>query len=327
MSLLDDLIDAQKSSAVAHLEFMIQNKRNIFSLHAFFEGQDDESFYTHTLHHHLPKDWRLHIYRCGNKDAVYDAFNMTNHAALPGNLTLYFVDKDHSDILPNKNPTSPFIFVTEYYSIENHSVNADTLKRLLREIYHIDNEKTIGRLQTAFEAALEQFHRLMLPLMAISVWFRRKGFGVAFDNFDPGKSFIFDSSLKLTRRARRRGSPTISQYFVKCLGPNARPPSIGAICKTVRQISVHHPKCLIRGKYELWFFVRFLDKARELLDSAGGGYSIHQQVALPSAMELLGPRTPPPLKLRDFIANHINSTIIAQQHTYSNAKVGPAASF
>src|SRR5690349_18429706 len=110
MSLLDDLKRAQASSASAHHLFLLQYNPNQPSVHAFFEGQDDESFYVHLLHQHVPDGWRLRLYRCGNKNQVYETHNLISNKITVNNPTLFFVDKDHSDLLPTPPPDLPAIF-------------------------------------------------------------------------------------------------------------------------------------------------------------------------------------------------------------------------
>jgi hypothetical protein len=71
-------------------------------------------------------------YVCGNKDEVYSVFSFV--AKHPGfDQSLFFADKDLSDLLEEGRPSHARFFITSCYSIENYLVRQDVLARFSRD--------------------------------------------------------------------------------------------------------------------------------------------------------------------------------------------------
>src|SRR6478672_1634606 len=118
MTFLDELKRARQSPVSAYQQFLLKNRSSSSSLHAFFEGHGDQSFYIGFLHRFISDPKYLYTYKCGKKLNVYETYAKVVSAS-PQGIVLFFVDKDFSDILRESYPRSENIYVTDHYSIEN----------------------------------------------------------------------------------------------------------------------------------------------------------------------------------------------------------------
>ncbi|MBK9210335.1 MAG: hypothetical protein IPL71_19410 [Anaerolineales bacterium] len=76
-----------------------------------------------------------------------------------------------------------------------------------------------------------------------------------------------------------------------------------------KEISSSEPKQYTRGKFELWFFVKFINQLYEVIRkqlSKGESLKMRTQIGEENAIEILGPRTKMPESLRVFLKENIN---------------------
>lgn len=66
----------------------------------------------------------------------------------------------------------------------------------------------------------------------------------------------------------------------------------------------------IRGKFEMWFFVKFTEKLTRMLQRAisdrGGKMGVKTQITEGNAIEVLGPRLQIPLSLEKFLHQNMD---------------------
>src|SRR5216683_627388 len=118
MRFIDGLRNERESPTAAYHQFLLKASKFPGDVHAFFEGQDDVSFYTNFLHRFTSNSKGIHPYRCGNKRGVYEAHGKV-HQMRRRERVVFFVDKDLSDILNEDWEGSQDIYVTDSSSIEN----------------------------------------------------------------------------------------------------------------------------------------------------------------------------------------------------------------
>ena len=133
-------------------------------LHCFYEGREDEIFYRAFVT--ARSGAQLMAYICGSKDEVYGV--LTSVASHPGcEQSLFFVDKDLSDVLNEIRQQHQRLFVTHYYSVENYLVRQEVLGRFCRDFIHCrglvcDHNQSCAD----FATAVSDFYAHILPLMA-----------------------------------------------------------------------------------------------------------------------------------------------------------------
>jgi hypothetical protein len=98
MSFVDFLRSARQGPTPLLHEFKTNYDPQRRRVHGFVEGHEDLVFYRSAIEEIVGPKFRVYMYRCGNKKAVYETFRKLT---LDGTTTgaLFFADKDLSDIL------------------------------------------------------------------------------------------------------------------------------------------------------------------------------------------------------------------------------------
>ncbi|MGO9120727.1 MAG: DUF4435 domain-containing protein [Desulfomonilaceae bacterium] len=233
---------------------MINLKRSQGRIHAFFESDEDRSFYNNFIYQRIEKDLVFN-YSCDGKDQVYSVYDRIMKRSLGNNIALFFVDKDLEEFLGEEHVKAANIFVTDYYSIENYLVDDYMLDRILTELFHPKNVKLKNsEIKLKFQAALEQFYDLMRPLMAWVIYLRRNSIKVYLNDANTQFHKILKLDHDLTISTRTGDGIELLASICKVITPPKFASKKDAI---VRELNGINPKKWIRGKYELWFFVTF----------------------------------------------------------------------
>src|SRR5437879_2305765 len=99
MSLISELRNARSSPKTIVFRLQLDYKPDGKTLHVFFEGQDDESFYMNFLDYSCPKNFRIFRYRCNNKGNVYTTYATLDKTKYDARRLWFFVDRDYTDFL------------------------------------------------------------------------------------------------------------------------------------------------------------------------------------------------------------------------------------
>lgn len=302
MTLIDSLRAARDSASTLKLRLMVDYRPNGQTIHAFFEGREDESFYVNYIDAAIPAGWRPFYYRCGSKLKVCDAWRA--FAALDQRRLLFFVDKDHDDIVGVSDPAeaAPNVFVTEWYSIENYLVEDALVRRYVRDILHLD----LGRPEedaviSWFSEQRDWFYRQSLTISAWIVAARMENTVVHVANVDMEKLFTIDDA-----GAIRKVSVNRAEYLRHQCGVTTSPVA-SKLLSVARDLRGKHAKTHIRGKFDVWFLVAFLRRLPMLLEPIYGPvvHRIRTPLSCSNALEVLGPRTQPPAALQEFLVQRM----------------------
>jgi hypothetical protein len=225
--------------------------------------------------------------------------------------SLFFVDKDHTDIMGLAPSAEPQVFQTSHYSIENYLVSEETFSGYWSEILHLDTHDERKAAHWArFQNAYEEFVPRLCTLMALVL------IGRGIDERPPRKlnlnnarlELVFDLNFESGRCAYRPGA---GQHFVVATNAVEYPSQQVTALKSIilRHLGHRPPKTFIRGKYELWFFVKFLQATAQMLSSRrlakeSGLRRATPKVALTqeAAVELLAGRASCPADLQQFLS-------------------------
>jgi hypothetical protein len=308
MSFLDELRQQRESPATAFHLFLLQYPKSINGIHSFFEGQEDCSFYSGFLLRFISDQKYFHIYKCGSKNGVYETHGKITHLGKPQIITLFFVDKDFSDILDENYEKSENIFVTDYYSIENYLVDEQMLRRIWDELFHLRNiALSFETIVERFRQELKRFYDLFLPITAWIIHSRRNQNRPNVNNVKLAQICSLDDDLTLqcaefdeSMKAMERmcGVETSADFSMM-------------ISTIITDLISLEPKKYIRGKFELWFFVKFIEKIEEVLRKSildrGGSLRVSTKIGESNAVEILGPRARIPSSLETFLRNNLRS--------------------
>lgn len=262
--------EAGGSHAQFHQFILALQKGQADDQYLFFEGDDDPLFYVDLAQNFLND--RLHLeFICHGREGVLKVHELVARDRRAIERAHFFIDKDHNDILNGEEKFSGSIFRTVGYSFENYIVCERVLRRFWVERLHLPStdsrlDQTIG----AFRSMHKSFMRRMRILMALVLIGRgidgRTALKLNLNNVSLDRVLRLDfSSLDV------RWLPNAMQSFLAAsnmiqagVGP-IRSIDIRRTCRA--HLSSEDAKLYVRGKYELWFLVKFLmAKTRELAD-------------------------------------------------------------
>jgi hypothetical protein len=299
-----DLLKQSRKRPVSTLhKFLISYSPHNGRAHAFVEGTPDLAFYRHFLEQHVNDD-ALRMYNCEGKANVYETFAKVLDRFPRCRYVLFFVDKDVDDILGVPWPVDPRIHVTDCYAVENYFASQKVVERFFMDfvkIRRVDVSFDIALLE--FTRQLEEFRRLILPIMGWIVTKRRAGNRPNLNDINPGEFLCFSAS----RIAKRDGIKALD-YLEKVTQAQHRPGEWGQIRRTCRELRRLEPKRYVRGKFDAWFLLGFIRQTLEILGEivrdAGGSISIGVQLTELNFIPVLIRGVPTPPSLESFLEFH-----------------------
>ena len=305
MSFLQSLKDAGTSPITSYIRFLQEYKQTDKALHLFVEGNDDPSFYTNFIRSIAGKKYELYFYNSKNKDGVYENYNKINWNTYNKNKVLFFVDKDYSDVLGLTYLSDENIFVTKYYSIENYLVNVKMLKRILIDLLHITNTSALNGIIRTFKSEHKVFCEQMYILSSWIIYHRSKNNNIPLSKVNLSHIFSFDQDLRISRNCNPQGIKLLSYLNNKTGNSDTSEcwkeiKNIYKRIKTIRKEKIH-----LRGKFEIWFLIAFVNELMENVNSSKskGEQKLKMNITLSksNAVEILGSRLQIPKDLKKFI--------------------------
>ena len=121
MSMVHVHDDALASKVESYHEFLTRYSKTAKVVYGFVEGKDDLSYYQGFVDQILPDDWEVELWPAGNKNRVYGIYKDLDWRRFPKKRVCFFVDRDLSDLIPEKLVTDINIYVTDDYSIVSSS--------------------------------------------------------------------------------------------------------------------------------------------------------------------------------------------------------------
>lgn len=255
---MSDFLDQLRSkwtapSAVIH-KFRLQYDETSGLIYAFFESTDDQTFYYPAIRNTTEVNTKILSYVCDGKSGVLSACSFANANHKLQNV-IFFIDKDLDDFIETHLAKNEKLFVTEYYAIENYICNESALKVLLREYILLpEDDPKNDEILAEFGKCLSEFYDHILPLMAWAIERRRAGEEVIFGNIGASlsKCFCFDGVKVIPV------SECHSIFRSECGHANdVSDPAI--VSDVVSELRLREPKTWVRGKFEMWFFVNFVN--------------------------------------------------------------------
>ena len=311
MEFLDYLLQEGKSSKATYIEFLQQYNPTDLSIHLFFEGKDDSSFYTNFINQINVRRFSVFYYNSNNKDGVYINYNKIDWSFYNKNRILFFVDKDYSDILLISYPSDINIFVTKFYSIENYVACEQVLKSVLIDFLKITNIKMVDKVINLYKLDFEKFYEIMLPITSWIILQKFNGQKLTLQNLDNNFGHIFRfTNMKIEKSKIFKGHDKLLNFLITiCQGVTVINQWQDLI-KIVKDLKLEPMKKNLRGKFEIWFFVKFIEELIAYLNSripkGDEKYRLNVSLSSSNAIQLLGPRTMMPDDIKDFLEYHFN---------------------
>ena len=219
--------------------------------------------------------------------------------------TLYFIDKDVDDLVGQAVPSGDDIFCTAYYSIENYLVSPEMLDVVWNELLRLPDED-IGRnmARRRFVTEYSKFVRVMRVMMAWIIKRRRDGERIQLNDVDLRRYLGVSEELGVKRR---RGA--WRKFRTRCgqqIGGNEWR-EVRRVAEELRDCSA---KVYLRGKFELWFFVRFVERLAEGMRKRGPKQTRPKSpvtLTLGNAVVVLGARWSVDASLEAFLNRHLEA--------------------
>jgi hypothetical protein len=315
MSLIDELRASRQSSATAHLQFLQNQKYG--GIHAFMEGNSDPSFYRAAILRFHSDFNSIFIYDCGGKKGVYKLREKINSLSEGGSIKkfqitiLYFVDKDIAEIIPEAHPHADDVYITDHYSIENYLVSRYVFDTILTDCFSFTKGTLPDkqRFLDLFENQLQAFYDHVAPVMAWGLYLIRHKVDFKFDDIKLGRLLKFDDELNITFGVQGDFGHLIQALEDMCK-VHTPPEFISEEKAIVSELKGYPPKQFIRGKFEIWFLLKFSEAVKQLLKKLPS-IEFRYSEALMSEKDIvkfLAPRLHPlPESLEHFLATRIST--------------------
>lgn len=296
--------------AVFHSVILALSKSKTSDIFLFFEGEDDPAFYQSHIRIFL-HGFNHNSFICYGRSEVLKVFDLITNDSRAIGRSLFFIDKDHNDVLGAPTPIARNIFQTTLYSIENYLVSEEIFSAYWSEILHLDttDPRKIAY-QEQFRRTYVAYSKRMCTLMAFILYAR------GFEGAVVRKLNLNNVRLELMFRlnfddATCRYQAGAGKHFA--IATNVRDHPISACNSEIRRIlrscvRTRTTKEIVRGKYELWFFVKFLQNVSHQLSSRQAAKASGLRRATPkifisieNAVEILSSRLNCPPELSEFL--------------------------
>lgn len=307
---LDELRASRSEPAAIHQRFRLEYDERSDNIYAFFESLDDWQFYRAPIISRAQAA-RINVYLCGNKDGVWSAYTFAERRSTLKNVVC-FVDKDLDDFCAEALPVKDRIYVTQCYSIENHLCTRSAIDIFLNVVVGLpDTHPTREAILKEFEESLSEFQGILLPVFAWAIASRCKGMKIVFDNVGPDLSSCLEYE-----GFRIKEKQDICEFFRgRCRGGRSESSDEDSLVNDseVTQwkdaLRSRDPKTWVRGKYELWFTLRFMNRVWAELR----GQLVTDRRKVKTTLNLspdnifitLGDKLSPPAGLAEFLRKNI----------------------
>lgn len=304
MGMLDIHKNALKSRISAYHEFLGQFKKGEKVVYGFVEGNDDPIFYLGYIESMLPDDWEIKLFSAGGKENVLAIHKIIDWRRFKKKQICFFIDRDLSEMIPEKVKCDSNIYITSGYSIENYIVKSQTCARILNEVYGFDvaPEGEIKKIKKLFDQELNNFCQLMIPLMAVILRWRRHGEKANLNNVVMKSIFTLNKGIV----SEKNKSKSLSLLHTQC-GVTMRNDQDYSSEQSEFKVSSKYRK-YTRGKYLLWFMVEFCKSvhrdAIHIVDGLSKQPKKKIDLSLGNSMCVVGPRAKIPSTLREFLESN-----------------------
>jgi len=305
MSMIDIHAAALSSKIASYHEFLSRYIKNAKVVYGFVEGKEDPSFYRGFIELLIPADWRVELWPAGNKDRVYEIHRDIDWRRFPKSRVCFFVDRDLSDVIPERLAQDANIYVTAGYSIENDVVSKTACHRILTELCGFANadHAELDSVCELFERELDAFLQSMIPIMAWILAWRRSGMRPNLNDIQMRDLFAFDKGQLQSNRTPK-GKANIATYLHEQCNVVPNPGiDVASIETEFGRRNVY--RRFARGKYVLWFLVEFCNSVHRDAVAIFKGIAkppkMHVNLSCSNGIAVIGARCRMPASLRDFV--------------------------
>lgn len=170
---------------------------------------------------------------------------------------LFFLDKDHTEHFGKVVPDDDRIYVTDYYSIENHIACKEVLQDICKVCYGLNVlDDLYAEIMRKFDTFCDDLFAEAISPMILSICARQKGCQVVYDKIKIKNVFCVNADLELAVKC----DPT--EHFREKLGIPEDVVSRDDLIKSIEVLGVGEPRTILRGHFQMEIYVRFLENIR-----------------------------------------------------------------
>lgn len=255
MSILQELEDSLLSDSPVWMEFLYRydpKKKQIF---AFYEGDEDPSFYRQFIIKISNSEYELEEIIAGCKNNVIKLQQSIDWGRYNIKQIAFFVDRDLSFWLDQPYEYGENVFVTDEYSVENYICNSHMFRVWLQrfEGFSRASKKEIDDMINIYEGMKPVFEALMKPIMAKAVVAKRHNSDVALKEYKPAFEFINDSdhvNLNITNQEAMNNKWDLSDKDDE------------EVQQQVKKFDEYGKNYFVRGKWFLLFMLQLGEHMR-----------------------------------------------------------------
>ena len=304
MSMLKVHAAALSSKIASYHEFLARFSKTKQVVYGFVEGKEDPSFYRGFIEHRLPDEWEVELWPAGNRDQVLRIHKGINWRRFPKKRVCFFIDRDLSDLIPERLPSDTNIYVTDKYSIENSIANSRTCRRILTEVFGFSDvsHDEMDQVCDQFETELETFFVAMIPTMTHILFWRRGDEKANLNNINLSKMFSIQSGALVVDKSAAEETVYIQESARSVFDPTI---DISREQAEFEKVSAY--RSFVRGKYVMWFLVEF---CKSIHATAASFFAAcvrppkrKVSISVANAVTIIGNRARVPPSLRTFLSN------------------------
>ena len=196
MSILQVLEESLDSDAPAYMEFLYRYNPKKKQAFAFYEGDEDSSFYHQILEGNIDPDCELEEIVAGCKNNVLALNRSFNWIRYHKQQILFFVDRDLSFWLNEANDYDDNVFITDGYSVENYVVCPLAFRVLLQMFkgFARASKTEIDNMVNTYISLEKDFCSFMIPIMARAIVAKRHDKSIHLSDYKMSKNLHFSIS-------------------------------------------------------------------------------------------------------------------------------------
>jgi hypothetical protein len=300
MSFLDNLRALRNAPQSVWMEFIGAYRGSSFDIYLFFEGKDDFSFYQPFIRQYWGHRGNILGFNCEGKDEVIAIIPRVKQKLDYEWRGLFFLDKDLDDYCCVSRPADCFVYETEWYAIENFIASSSTLTVIWTDLLQLPlSDPRHSEMLTAFSTAYATFCETMKSVMAWVIHLRRTGRRVNLRDVKISKLIDLDPECKCVLVAGW------ADHILAASSLHGMTYDAASHDTVVSELTGRDPKTYIRGKFDLWYFVAFLQRTLDVLRekaTAGPAATCSITIGHGNALDVLSARIRIPDSLRAFLA-------------------------
>jgi hypothetical protein len=256
MNILEELDESLKSDISSYMEFLYRydpKKKQVF---AFYEGDEDSSYYNKYLKKYI-LDYELKEIVAGCKNNVIKLHRNFDWNLYNQNQIVFFIDRDLSFWLKEPQYYAKNLFITDGYSVENYIVNAEAFRCYLTKIlgFARANKNEIDCMVDECMSLISEFQKCMMVIMAKAIIGKKYNSSIALGNFKISKYIKFSIDNNTIKFQLNNTNEIDKEWLIL-------PEHVDEINKQVEDFKDNLENYFVRGKWLLWFMAKIGDIMR-----------------------------------------------------------------